>query len=170
MSYLKALKPYLEEILSGISNGRESIEIAYIGSDTYDFNIDDIEHKLYERLKSHTRFDVLNHTTTKGPHRDDIEILINGKSVKTYGSQGQQRSSVIALKLAEASLLKEMTGENPIALLDDVMSELDEKRQDYILNHIKDLQVFITCCDKETVLRLKNGKNLHMQNGALPEE
>lgn len=170
MSYLKALKPYLEEIFSGISNGRESIEIAYIGSDTYDFNIDDIEHKLYEKLKSHTRVDVLNHTTTKGPHRDDIEILINGKSVKTYGSQGQQRSSVIALKLAEASLLKEMTGENPIALLDDVMSELDEKRQDYILNHIKDLQVFITCCDKETVLRLKNGKNLHMQNGALPEE
>ena len=113
---------------------------------------------------------MLNHTTTKGPHRDDIEILINGKSVKTYGSQGQQRSSVIALKLAEASLLKEMTGENPIALLDDVMSELDEKRQDYILNHIKDLQVFITCCDKKTVLRLKNGKNLHMQNGALPEE
>ena len=62
-----------------------------------------------------------------------------------------------------------MTGENPIALLDDVMSELDEKRQDYILNHIKDLQVFITCCDKETVLRLKKGKTFHIANGALSE-
>ena len=112
---------------------------------------------------------MINHTTTKGPHRDDIEIMINGKSVKTYGSQGQQRSSVLALKLAEASLLKEMTGENPIALLDDVMSDLDEKRQDYILNHIKDLQVFITCCDKETVLRLKKGKTFHIENGTLSE-
>ncbi len=167
--YLKALKPYLESIFEGISGGRENIEIAYIGADTYSNDVSDIEKKLYEKLKSHTKIDVLNHTTTKGPHRDDIEILINGKSVKTYGSQGQQRSSVLALKLAEASLLKEMTGENPIALLDDVMSELDEKRQDYILNHIKDLQVFITCCDKETVLRLKKGKTFHIENGTLTE-
>ncbi len=167
--YLKALKPYLESIFEGISDGKENIELAYIGADTYLSDVNDIEKKLYEKLKSHTKIDVLNHTTTKGPHRDDIEILINGKSVKTYGSQGQQRSSVLALKLAEASLLKEMTGENPIALLDDVMSELDEKRQDYILNHIKDLQVFITCCDKETVLRLKKGKTFHIENGTLSE-
>lgn len=167
--YLKALKPYLESIFEGISGGRENIELAYIGADTYSNDVNDIEKKLYEKLKSYTKIDVLNHTTTKGPHRDDIEILINGKSVKTYGSQGQQRSSVLALKLAEASLLKEMTGENPIALLDDVMSELDEKRQDYILNHIKDLQVFITCCDKETVLRLKKGKTFHIENGTLTE-
>ncbi len=167
--YLKALKPYLESIFEGISDGKENIELAYIGADTYLSDVNDIEKKLYEKMKSHTKIDVLNHTTTKGPHRDDIEILINGKSVKTYGSQGQQRSSVLALKLAEASLLKEMTGENPIALLDDVMSELDEKRQDYILNHIKDLQVFITCCDKETVLRLKKGKTFHIENGTLSE-
>ena len=74
------------------------------------------------------------------------------------------------MKIGEATILNNFSGEQPVALMDDVMSELDEKRQDYILNHIKDLQVFITCCDKETVLRLKNGKNLHMQNGALPEE
>ena len=60
-----------------------------------------------------------------------------------------------------------MTDIMPVALLDDVMSELDEKRQDYILNHIKDLQVFITCCDKNTVLRLKKGKTIHISNGSL---
>lgn len=167
--YLKALKPYLKNIFEGISGGKEDIELVYIGADTYTDDVNDIEQKLYDKLKSHIKTDVINHTTTKGPHRDDIEIMINGKSVKTYGSQGQQRSSVLALKLAEASLLKEMTGENPIALLDDVMSELDEKRQDYILNHIKDLQVFITCCDKETVLRLKKGKTFHIENGTLSE-
>ena len=95
--------------------------------------------------------------------------MINSKSVKLYGSQGQQRSCVLAMKLAEASLLKEKTGIEPVALLDDVMSELDEKRQDYILNHIKDCQVFITCCDKETVLRLKNGKTFHIKNGNLDD-
>lgn len=167
--YLKALKPYLKSIFEGISGGKEDIELVYIGADTYTDDVNDIEQKLYNKLKSHIKTDVINRTTTKGPHRDDIEIMINGKSVKTYGSQGQQRSSVLALKLAEASLLKEMTGENPIALLDDVMSELDEKRQDYILNHIKDLQVFITCCDKETVLRLKKGKTFHIENGTLSE-
>ena len=167
--YLKAIKPYLKDIFEGISGGKEDIELVYIGADTYMDDVNDIEQRLYNKIKSHRKIDVLNHTTTKGPHRDDIEIMINGRSVKSFGSQGQQRSSVLALKLAEASLLREMTGENPIALLDDVMSELDEKRQDYILNHIKDLQVFITCCDKETVLRLKKGKTFHIANGALSE-
>ena len=167
--YLKAIKPYLKDIFEGISGGKEDIELVYIGADTYTDDVNDIEQRLYNKIKSHRKIDVLNHTTTKGPHRDDIEIMINGRSVKSFGSQGQQRSSVLALKLAEASLLREMTGENPIALLDDVMSELDEKRQDYILNHIKDLQIFITCCDKETVLRLKKGKTFHIANGALSE-
>ena len=167
--YLKAIKPYLKDIFEGISGGKEDIELVYIGADTYTDDVNDIEQRLYNKIKSHRKIDVLNHTTTKGPHRDDIEIMINGRSVKSFGSQGQQRSSVLALKLAEASLLREMTGENPIALLDDVMSELDKKRQDYILNHIKDLQIFITCCDKETVLRLKKGKTFHIANGALSE-
>lgn len=167
--YLKAIKPYLKDIFEGISGGKEDIELVYIGADTYTDDVNDIEQRLYNKIKSHRKIDVLNHTTTKGPHRDDIEIMINGRSVKSFGSQGQQRSSVLALKLAEASLLREMTGENPIALLDDVMSELDEKRQDYILNHIKDLQIFITCCDKKTVLRLKKGKTFHIANGALSE-
>lgn len=167
--YLKAIKPYLKDIFEGISGGKEDIKLVYIGADTYTDDVNDIEQRLYNKIKSHRKIDVLNHTTTKGPHRDDIEIMINGRSVKSFGSQGQQRSSVLALKLAEASLLREMTGENPIALLDDVMSELDEKRQDYILNHIKDLQIFITCCDKETVLRLKKGKTFHIANGALSE-
>ena len=109
----------------------------------------------------------MNRITTAGPHRDDMEILINSKSARIYGSQGQQRSCVLALKLAEASLLKEMTQNEPLALLDDVMSELDITRQDYILNHIKNWQVFITCCDADTVLRLKKGKTFHIENGGI---
>lgn len=165
--YINALTPFLKDIFNGISSGREEISLKYIGADDYICDLADIEEKLYNALRSHIQIDMFNHTTTKGPHRDDIEILINNVSVKSFGSQGQQRSCVLALKLAEASLLKEKTGIEPVALLDDVMSELDEKRQDYILNHIKNRQVFITCCDKETVLRLKKGKTFHIENGKI---
>ena len=169
LKYIEAIKPYMSDIFNGISSGRENIDVKYIGADEYDADIKNIEKKLLNSISSHHNADFFNQTTTNGPHRDDIEILINGKSARAFASQGQQRSCVLALKLAEAALLKQMTGIQPVALLDDVMSELDEKRQDYILNHIKDCQVFITCCDKETVLRLKKGKTFHISNGNLLE-
>lgn len=170
LKYLEAIEPFVKEIFLGISSGNEEIDLKYVGADEFTADIENIEGTLLKALDDTKLVDMINKTTTKGPHRDDIEILINGKSARTYGSQGQQRSCVLAMKLAEASLLKQMTGIEPIALLDDVMSELDEKRQDYILNHIKDWQVFITCCDKETILRLKNGKTLHIEKGKLLED
>lgn len=167
LKYLEAVNPYVQDVFSGISNGTENIELKYSGADYYTADIKDIETKLLTAIENSKEQDIVNKTTTKGPHRDDIDILINNISAKTFGSQGQQRSCVLAIKLAEASLLKEMTGIEPIALLDDVMSELDEKRQDYILNHIKDWQVFITCCEKETILRLKKGKTFHIDKGKI---
>jgi DNA replication and repair protein RecF len=105
--------------------------------------------------------------STVGAHREDFSALINGVPVKNFASQGQQRSAVLSLKLAEASLLKEVTGEQPVALLDDVMSELDVSRQDYILNHIHDWQVLITCCDPATIERQTGGQVFHIQNGEI---
>ena len=110
-----------------------------------------------------------NKITKTGPHRDDIDIMINGRFARLYGSQGQQRSAVLALKLAEASLLYEKTGIKPAAMLDDVVSELDDMRREYIINHLKDRQVFITCCDAESVLRLKKGKTIRMCAGKAEE-
>ncbi len=170
LKYLEALSPIVNEIFLGISRNREKIELKYSGSAEYSFDLGDIEAKLLSAFEESRVADIVNRTTTKGPHRDDIEILINGKSARIYGSQGQQRSCVLAIKLAEAELLEKMTGVPPIALLDDVMSELDEARQDYILNHIKSRQVFITCCDKEQILRLKKGKTIQIENGKLKTE
>lgn len=170
LKYIKAITPYAKDVFAGISGGSEDISLVYNGDDDYIPDIEDIEKKIKRALNNSRYADMVSKTTTVGPHRDDIDILINGNSARIYGSQGQQRSCVLAIKLAEASLLKEMTGAEPIALLDDVMSELDEKRQDYILNHIKDWQVFITCCDKETILRLKQGKTFLIKNGNLIEE
>ena len=166
--YIEALYPYAREIFDGLSSGREKIDLVMKGPFDYEgLTLEEIQKKLMFALDNNRCNDILNRITTVGPHRDDMEILINGKSARSYGSQGQQRSCVLALKLAEASLLREMTEDEPLALLDDVMSELDISRQDYILNHIKDWQVFITCCDANTVLRLKEGKTFHIQNGGL---
>ena len=104
---------------------------------------------------------------TVGPHRDDLDIKINNVSARSFGSQGQQRSCALALKLGESEIIKKITGETPVALLDDVMSELDEKRQDYVLNHINDRQVFLTCCDPSQVLRLCTGKSFLIKGGKL---
>lgn len=168
--YIEAITPFVKDIFSGISGGKEEITLKLDGDFDYaGLEQAEIEKKLLKLLNENQNNDILNKITKTGPHRDDIEILINGKSARIYGSQGQQRSSVLALKLAEASLLYEKTGIKPAALLDDVMSELDEKRQDYILNHLKDWQVFITCCDAESVLRLKKGKTIKIENGTVAE-
>ncbi len=167
LKYIDALMPYASEVYLGISSNKEKIELKYSGCDEFIEDVYDIEEKLLKAFEESKLPDIMNRNTTKGPHRDDIEIMINGKSARVYGSQGQQRSCVLAIKLAEAALLKKMTGVEPVALLDDVMSELDEKRQDYILNNIKSSQVFITCCDKEQILRLKKGKTIHIEDGKI---
>ena len=114
--------------------------------------------------------DIRLKSTTKGIHRDDFEIKIDGLSAKQFGSQGQQRSCAITLKLSEAALLKNITGEDPVVLLDDVMSELDQQRQHYLLNKVKDFQVFITCCDLINTLQLEEGKIFYVEDGIFTEK
>ena len=108
--------------------------------------------------------------TLAGPHRDDVEVIINGKNAKSFASQGQQRSAVLSLKLAEAAVLREKMGEEPVILLDDVLSELDNSRQDYLLNELEGCQVFITCCEKSNKEQLKQGKVFLVNNGKISEE
>ena len=89
--------------------------------------------------------------TLTGPHRDDFDIIMNGKSIKKFGSQGQMRTCVLKMKLAECRIIKENTGREPILLLDDILSELDEKRKKFFLENIKERQIFITCTEKEII-------------------
>ena len=88
-------------------------------------------------------------------------------SVRTFGSQGQKRSVALSLKLSEAEVLKKVGGECPVFLLDDVMSELDPERQNFILNHIEGMQVFITCCDPSNVKQLEKGKIIKIHEGKI---
>ena len=159
--YVEILKEILPEIYGGLSGEKEVLNIEYSSAVLKDYNIEQIA----EILKKSRKEDILTGNTSVGPHRDDLSLMLNGAPVKNFGSQGQRRSVCLALKLSEAKVLKRITGEYPVALLDDVMSELDKSRQDFILNHIKDWQVFITCCDPSNIKGLQNGTVFQMKGG-----
>ncbi len=168
--YINKLNFVSKKIYSGFSEGKEKIEVKYLSTiypDSIKLEVysDELINEYQKNLEESREEDIRLKITTKGIHRDDFDIEINNISAKQYGSQGQQRSSAITLKLSEASILKNITGENPVILLDDVMSELDSKRQNYILNKVKNFQVFITCCDISNTLKLKEGKVFLVENG-----
>lgn len=168
IKYCEMLSQNAKDIYLGLSNGKENISINYINNfGLYSNDSTQIKSFLIETLRKTRKDDIYNKITGVGPQRDDIDIKINNLSARIYGSQGQQRSCALALKLSEANIIKQITDEEPVILLDDVMSELDINRQDYILNHINSRQVFITCCDPATVLRLCEGKTFHIEKGRL---
>ncbi len=156
--YVDVLNKYVSKIYEGISCGKENIEIFYISKN---------EILNSQTLKIARDNDMFTATTSVGPHRDDINFNINGISARAFGSQGQKRSVALSLKLAGAEVIKEISGEYPICLLDDVMSELDEGRQNYILNHIRNWQSFITCCDTSNIKNLMSGKVIKIKNGGV---
>lgn len=168
IKYVENLTESAIEIYDGISNGREILNVKYnqVGREAKN-DEKEIIHSLNDALKKSRENDIKNKFTSKGPHRDDFEVILNSKNIKNFGSQGQQRSAALSLKLAEASLIKKINDEQPVALLDDVMSELDTSRQDYILNKLKDWQVFISCCEPTQVLRMQSGKSFHVENGKI---
>ncbi len=165
-AYLKKISPIAADIYAGLSGGAETMGIS-LQTAAFGISTEEIAASYAALFKRSRTQDIGAGFSTVGAHREDIDITIDGVSSKQFASQGQQRSLVLALKLAEASLLKETTGEQPVALLDDVMSELDIKRQDYILNHIHDWQVLITCCDPIALERQTGGKVFHIQNGII---
>ncbi len=160
LQYIEQISGPAKKIYAGISENRENIELLYRKS------TEDISAALREARRS----DIYSGHTSYGPHRDDLEIQIDAQSARAFGSQGQKRSVVLALKLAEAEVLRKKTGEKPVIFLDDVMSELDSGRQDYLLNHLVDCQVFITCCEADTVKRLNMGALFEMSGGVLTKK
>ena len=157
--FLEKINSHLPDIFWGLSGEKEKIKSLYVANEESSM--------LLERLKYLRKEDSLLGFTSVGPHRDDIEFFINGVSAKNYGSQGQKRSVAISLKLASLNVIYELSGEYPVCLLDDVMSELDEKRQKYILNHVREWQTFITCCDPSNVERLSGGIIFNVKNGGV---
>ena len=167
--YVRRLQPLAANVYAGLSGGREQLAVAWEHGDFSQCSPADIGRYWMEQLAAARRADLAVGHTTVGPHRADLSLTINELTARNFGSQGQQRSAVLALKLAEASLLQEVTGETPVAFLDDVMSELDSGRQDYILNHIEGWQVFITCCEPSAALKQTAAKVFSVKQGVISE-
>jgi len=172
--YVSKLAAYGAEEYAGISGGREKFSAFYRASCDENSKLDlgelgraEITGLLAKAVGGSRKNDIRLAQTNIGPHRDDIEVETGGKSARIYGSQGQQRSCVLALKLAECRILEESLGEPPIVLLDDVMSELDEGRRSYILNCLTGRQVFISCCEAELLGTLRGGRVFCVKSGRL---
>ena len=172
LSYIKRLRDISKKIYFGISGGEEELNINYKSSFgcLENDSMKEIENKLLLKLEQTRKEDISSRFTGFGPHRDDIDIIINQRSARVFGSQGQQRSAVVALKLAEADILQDENDEKPVIILDDVLSELDVERQKFLLNKTSDRQVFISCCDTSAVEYLNCGRSFRVNNGEIKAE
>lgn len=161
--FIRELNDIVKDIHAHLTGKKESIQIVY----EKNTSVDDYANL----MKSKRKTDLKYQSTQVGPHRDDICFLINDIDVRKYGSQGQQRTAALSLKLAEIELVKKMIHDTPILLLDDVMSELDHNRKNYLLDSIKDIQTIVTCTGYDDFIksRLKINKIYKVTNGVVNE-
>lgn len=148
------------------SGGKESLQLTYKTVSTVTDPIaprQTLENQILEHQEAHLRAEMESGQCLTGPHKDDFDVILDGVSLKAFGSQGQTRTAAISLKLAEREIFRDDTGEEPVLLLDDVLSELDPRRQDFVLNQIKTGQVFITCCEKDRLSEI--GEVTVIENG-----
>ena len=178
--FLKFLDYYAQNAYTSISSSNEKLKINYrpsVRDITEDDDVEIVYQKLLASFQKNKQMELLKKTTLSGPHRDDIEFELDGKDAHLYGSQGQQRTIALSVKLAEIQLVHHLTSEYPLLLLDDVMSELDHSRQSALLNYIHGkTQTFITTTDlegisweiikKPKVYRIKSGK-IYLEEGKM---
>lgn len=162
--FLDEISVLIEENHNFISEGKEILKLLYQPSV--------LPEQYLMKLKQATPGDIERESTSVGPHRDDYLYLLDGKDLKIYGSQGQQRTAVLSSKLAELQIMEKDIGEKPVLLLDDVLSELDLERQRLLFEKIKEIQTFVTCTDKNIV---KIGSNFeisfyHVESGILQKK
>ena len=151
--FIEKIKNKIKKTHGEITNNKEEIKIEYLSECIS-------KEKYLDLLKQRRKLDIIKGYTTKGIHRDDFTISINDKDLGTYGSQGQHRTAILSLRMAELDIIYDEIGEYPILLLDDFMSELDEKRRKHLLEKIENIQVIITCTEK---IKLEN-KNILIYN------
>ncbi len=160
-SFIDELSPVMERINKSISGRDDSFKVIY------DKDCSDEEYE--KKLKSNKEKDIRYKTTSVGPHRDDLVFLINDMDIRKFGSQGQQRTAALSLKLSEVEFVKMSIGDTPILLLDDVLSELDSSRQNFLLSSIRDIQTIITCTGLDDFIknRFTIDKCFNVKNGMI---
>ncbi len=165
--FLKKLQGISEKIHSDISGNTEKIDISYESRIKAGGDFEERKEIYKERLSEDFEKDMQRGYTGFGPHKDDLKIEVNGTDIRFYGSQGQQRTAALSMKLAEISLIKNETGCDAVLLLDDVLSELDSARQRYLIESMNDVQVFITATgiDESILEKLSHGRRYRVTDG-----
>lgn len=163
--YIERLAPLAAAAHSFLTDGGEELSVSpekkYKGSEA------ELEKRLFDELSNNYDRDIRLGYTASGPHRDDIDIEINGVDAKNFASQGQTRTAALSIKLAEVEIFKELSGEYPVLILDDVMSELDLPRRKKLIERTSGLQTILTCTHAERVLYGKEANKIRIENGAV---
>lgn len=154
-NFIKKISKISGNIHSEITDSKEFLKLRYNANVDYIDNISELEKSLYERIKKSEKNDIRQRSTTVGPHKDDMEFWVNEINMRNFGSQGQQRTTALSLKLAELTLIREEIGEEAILLLDDVMSELDANRQEFLIRSLRKNQIFITSAEIDSNIKEK---------------
>lgn len=152
------------------SGGRENLALAYQTVSAVEdpgADLETLTRQLRRHMESHREAELAARLCLSGPHKDDLCVSIDGRDARTFSSQGQTRTAALALKLAEREIYQNAAGEYPVLLLDDVLSELDPRRQEFVLNRIAGGQVFITCCEEDRLPSLLGGKVFHVEQGRI---
>lgn len=168
-TFVKKLDAISREIHSGITAGKENLRVFYEPNIPIRESMEAIRKEFYQELKNSREKDLKNKTTSRGPHKDDIKLQAGDMDIRKFGSQGQQRTAALSLKLSEIKLIREETDEYPILLLDDVLSELDNTRQQYLISSLENVQIFITTTElsKDVEEALKHIKYFHISKGTI---
>ena len=164
-AYLQRLSAAAGETHREISDGKERLEIRYLPS----VSTGDDAQSILEVLFAAREADLRRMTTSVGAHRDDVQLLIGGRDVRAYGSQGQQRTAALAMRLSELGVMRDELGEWPILMLDDVMSELDPSRRRQLVRRLEGIQTFITCTDEDDLAGAGVGRAWRVAGGELRE-
>ena len=162
--FIEKINTIISDIHSRLTGGIENIKVCYVP----DVDVNDFE----EEVRNSRQKDIKYKVTGKGPHKDDLIFLINDNDVRKYGSQGQQRTAALSLKLSEIELVKLVIKDTPVLLLDDVLSELDSNRQNFLINSIGDIQTIVTCTGLEEFInnRMNINKIFKVTDGHVVNE
>lgn len=175
LRYFSFLQQHAAEVYSRLTEGAEKLEMEYYSSifktTCIDFSdVNELFNRYVAELDNNLESEMRLRYTLAGVHRDDVNFYINGMAARDFASQGQTRSAALALKLSEAEIIRRKNKTCPVVILDDILSELDQTRRNFVINNIDKSQVFITCCNMDDLSALQGGKCWHAENGVFTEE
>ncbi|MBQ1257945.1 MAG: DNA replication/repair protein RecF [Clostridia bacterium] len=167
--FIRKLSAKAGEVHAHVSGGLEKLSVEYCPSIQSDAEGESLQSAICETLRRARSIDLKRMVTSIGPHRDDVRMNLNGMDARAYGSQGQVRTCALSMKLSELAIMTEESGESPVLMLDDVMSELDPGRRRMLLNMLSGVQTFVTCTDIDDLAGAECGKIIKVKSATLEE-